>query len=321
MSIKGVELQSSDGSILYPHSDARLIRYGETTVEEELKILDQSGYLDLSKDANEADYKTIKTNGFYRNVTGTPTSGKSGILQVITNTDKWGIVYKWSTITNSIIDEYIACKDGDNYSTWKRLVTTGDMPITFHDDNTDINTIRSNGLHRVHTNVNSPSGADMDYIIQVFNPFQDQTIIIQVLYPLWGNDGHIYKRVYNDSAWTMVQMSINKNTEIPLPLNSPFVEYEGVSSGYSNKIIKKDNGTIIISFCIKKADGSRIAINESMAVANIPIGYRIKAAFGSSSVWGGLKLSLAYIDGSHTLMCRATEEGEAIAGNIIGEAI
>ena len=201
-----------------------------------LNDITNSGYLDLAKDANGADYKTIKSNGFYRNVTGTPTVGTSGVLQVMANTDKWSVVYRWSTISNAVITEYISCKDGDNYSQWK-------------------------------------------------------------------------------------QISNNQNKEIELPLNSPYLEYAGVSAGYSNKIIRKDNGTIIISFCVKKADGSRISANELMAIANIPVGYRIKACFGSASIWGGFKQSLTYIDGSHTLTCRAVEEGEAIVGNIIGEAI
>lgn len=202
----------------------------------QLNDITNSGYLDISKDAKGVDYKTIKSNGFYRNVTGTPTVGTSGVLQVMANTDKWSIVYKWSTISNAVITEYISCKDGDNYSQWK-------------------------------------------------------------------------------------QISNNQNKEIELPLNSPYLEYAGVSAGYSNKIIRKDNGTIIISFCVKKADGSRIAANELIGIANIPVGYRIKACFGSASIWGGFKPSLAYIDGSHTLTCRAVEEGEAIVGNIIGEAI
>lgn len=205
-------------------------------VNSHLNDITNSGYLDLAKDANGADYKTIKSNGFYRNVTGTPTAGTSGVLQVMANTDKWSVVYRWSTISNAVITEYISCKDGDNYSQWK-------------------------------------------------------------------------------------QISNNQNKEIELPLNSPYLEYAGVSAGYSNKIIRKDNGTIIISFCVKKADGSRISANELMAIANIPVGYRIKACFGSASIWGGFKPSLAYIDGSHTLTCRAVEEGEAIVGNIIGEAI
>lgn len=202
----------------------------------QMNDITNSGYLDLAKDANGADYKTIKSNGFYRNVTGTPTAGTSGVLQVMANTDKWSVVYRWSTISNAVITEYISCKDGDNYSQWK-------------------------------------------------------------------------------------QISNNQNKEIELPLNSPYLEYAGVSAGYSNKIIRKDNGTIIISFCVKKADGSRIAANELIGIANIPVGYRIKACFGSASIWGGFKPSLAYIDGSHTLTCRAVEEGEAIVGNIIGEAI
>lgn len=196
-----------------------------------------------------------------------------------------------------------------------------DKPITIHDDNTDMNTITKTGLHRVHTTVNAPYNGDMDYVVDVFNPFEDQSIIVQIIYSLWTHDQHIYMRTLNNSVWTTVQMSSNKSKEIPLPLNSPYLEYAGVSAGYSNKIIKKDNGTIIISFCVKKADGSRIAANELIGIANIPVGYRIKACFGSASIWGGFKPSLAYIDGSHTLTCRAVEEGEAIVGNIIGEAV
>lgn len=321
MSIKAVEMQDSEGNVLNPHTDSRITRYKETTVYEELDLLDKSGYLDMSVDANGADYKTIKSNGLYRNVTGTPTSGKSGVLHVITNTDKLGIIYRWCTVANTIIDEYIACKDGNNYSPWKRIVTTGDIPIIFHDDNTDINTITSNGLHRVHTAVNAPNNNDMDFMIQVYNPFQDQSIIVQVLYSLWTVDEHIYRRTLNNGVWSVAQLSNNKNKEIVLPLNSPYVEYAGVSNGYSNKIIKKDNGTTIISFCIKKADGSRIVANELLAVANIPVGYRIRATFGSASTWGGMKQSMAYIDSSHTLTVRAAEDGEAIVGNIIGEAL
>lgn len=88
-----------------------------------LNDIRNSGYFDISKDAKGAHYKTIKENGFYRNVTGTPTTGTGGVLLVISNTDKWSVAYKWLSISNTVITEYNACKDGDNYEEWKEIST------------------------------------------------------------------------------------------------------------------------------------------------------------------------------------------------------
>lgn len=89
----------------------------------QLNDITNSGYFDISKDAKGAHYKTIKENGFYRNVTGTPTTGTGGVLLVISNTDKWSVAYKWLSISNTVITEYNACKDGDNYEEWKEIST------------------------------------------------------------------------------------------------------------------------------------------------------------------------------------------------------
>ena len=92
-------------------------------VNSQLNDITNSGYFDISKDAKGAHYKTIKENGFYRNVTGTPTTGTGGVLLVISNTDKWSVAYKWLSISNTVITEYNACKDGDNYEEWKEIST------------------------------------------------------------------------------------------------------------------------------------------------------------------------------------------------------
>lgn len=92
-------------------------------VNSQLNDITNSGYFDISKDAKGAHYKTIKENGFYRNVTGTPTPGTGGVLLVISNTDKWSVAYKWLSISNTVITEYNACKDGDNYEEWKEIST------------------------------------------------------------------------------------------------------------------------------------------------------------------------------------------------------
>lgn len=92
-------------------------------VNSQLNDIANSGYFDIAKDMKGADYKTIKENGFYRNVTGTPTTGTGGVLLVISNTDKWSVAYKWLSISNTVITEYNACKDGDNYEEWKEIST------------------------------------------------------------------------------------------------------------------------------------------------------------------------------------------------------
>ncbi|WP_456010667.1 viral A-type inclusion protein [Clostridium butyricum] len=92
-------------------------------VNSHLNDITNSGYFDIAKDMKGADYKTIKENGFYRNVTGTPTTGTGGVLLVISNTDKWSVAYKWLSISNAVITEYNACKDGDNYEEWKEIST------------------------------------------------------------------------------------------------------------------------------------------------------------------------------------------------------
>lgn len=195
-----------------------------------------------------------------------------------------------------------------------------DKPITIHDDNTDMNTITKTGLHRVHTTVNAPYNGDMDYIVDVFNPFEDQSIIVQTIYSLWSHDGHIYKRTLNNSKWTTEQISINKNTEIPLPLRSTVVE-ETNTNGYRNVITKKDDGTIVINFVVKKADGSNIKANEMLPVADIPVGYRIHSAFGVASGWGANTAGFTYVDISNVLVAYSPTECKAIVGNLTGELI
>lgn len=195
-----------------------------------------------------------------------------------------------------------------------------DKPITIHDDNTDMNTITKTGLHRVHTTVNAPYNGDIDYIVDVFNPFEDQSIIVQTIYSLWSHDGHIYKRTLNNSKWTTEQISINKNTEIPLPLRSTVVE-ETNTNGYRNVITKKDDGTIVINFVIKKTDGSRIHANEMIAIADIPVGYRIHPSFGVASGWGTNTAGFTYVDSSNVLVAYSVSECDAIVGNLTGELI
>ncbi|NFL32854.1 hypothetical protein FDB92_17145, partial [Clostridium butyricum] len=56
-------------------SDVSAINTKVTNNTAQLNDITNSGYFDISKDAKGADYKTIKSNGFYRNVTGTPTVG------------------------------------------------------------------------------------------------------------------------------------------------------------------------------------------------------------------------------------------------------
>ncbi|NFH74493.1 viral A-type inclusion protein [Clostridium botulinum] len=92
----------------------------------QLKDIMNSGYFDIAKDAKGADYKTIRDSGLYRNVTGIPTTIGGGILQVIAGQDKWGIAYRWYHIANSVVTEYISCKDGDNFEGWKQLATVDD---------------------------------------------------------------------------------------------------------------------------------------------------------------------------------------------------
>ncbi|WP_321835368.1 pyocin knob domain-containing protein [Clostridium butyricum] len=195
-----------------------------------------------------------------------------------------------------------------------------EKPITIHNDNTDMNTITKTGLHRVHTTVNAPYNGDMDYIVDVFNPFEDQSIIVQTIYSLWSHDGHIYKRTLNNSKWTTEQISINKNTEIPLPLRSTVVE-ETNTNGYRNVITKKDDGTIVINFVVKKADGSNIKANEMLPVADIPVGYRIHSAFGVASGWGANTAGFTYVDISNVLVAYSPTECKAIVGNLTGELI
>ncbi|WP_394884163.1 hypothetical protein [Clostridium butyricum] len=96
----------------------------------QLNDIANSGYFDIAKDAKGANYKTIKSNGFYRNVTGTPTTGANGVLLVISNTDKWSIAYKWFDLSNSSITEYNCSKDGDSYSAWNKISTNEVYDIT-----------------------------------------------------------------------------------------------------------------------------------------------------------------------------------------------
>ena len=204
-------------------------------VNSHLNDITNSGYFDIAKDMKGADYKTIKENGFYRNVTGVPTTGTNGVLMVIANTDKWSIAYKWFDLSNATITEYNSSKDGDTYSAWCKVCT-------------------------------------------------------------------------------------DKVTEIPLPLRSTIIE-ETNTNGYRNVITKKDDGTIVINFVVKKADGSNIKANEMLPVADIPVGYRIHSAFGVASGWGANTAGFTYVDISNVLVAYSPTECKAIVGNLTGELI
>lgn len=193
-------------------------------------------------------------------------------------------------------------------------------PITIHNDNVDMNTITTTGLHRIRTTLNSPTGGDMDYIVDVFNPFEDSAIIIQICYCLWENTNVIYERKLVNGKWTVTQLSMHENKEIALPLRSTVVEY-GNSTGYRNTITKKNDGTVIINFVIKKTDGSRINANEMISIADIPVGYRIHPSFGVASGWGTNTAGFTYVDNSNVLVAYSVSECDAIVGNLTGELI
>ncbi|WP_455808483.1 hypothetical protein [Clostridium butyricum] len=141
------------------------------------------------------------------------------------------------------------------------------------------------------------------------------------VYPNTNTGNNRYFVGFYDNAMGKCREVAGLDSSILLPLKSTLVEYEGVASGYSNKIIKKDNGIIIIHFCVKKSDGSGIKANELLFIADIPVGYRIKSTFGVASAWAGFKPSLPYLDSGNVLVCRVTEDCTAVVGNIIGEAI
>lgn len=141
------------------------------------------------------------------------------------------------------------------------------------------------------------------------------------VYPNTNTGNNRYFVGFYDNAMGKCREVAGLDSSISLPLRSTLVEYEGVASGYSNKIIKKDNGIIIIHFCVKKSDGSGIKANELLFIADIPVGYRIKSTFGVASAWAGFKPSLPYLDSGNVLVCRVTEDCTAVVGNIIGEAI
>lgn len=199
-----------------------------------INLLDR-GYSEIAKDMNGVSYKQIKENGLYKNVGGTPTTGANGVLQVIANTDKWSVAYKWFDLSNANIVEYNSVKDGDSYSAWVKIAT-------------------------------------------------------------------------------------NKVTEIPLPLRSNVKEATN-TNGYRNTITKKDDGTIIINFAINKADGSNIEPNEMIAIADIPIGYRIHSTFGVASGWGANIAGFTYVDTGNVLVAYSSTSASAIVGNLTGEAI
>lgn len=193
-------------------------------------------------------------------------------------------------------------------------------PITIHNDNEDINAITTTGLHRIRTNINSPTGGDMDYVVDVFNPFEDSAIIIQICYCLWENTNVIYERKLVNSKWTVTQLSMNENKEITLPLRDTFAEYAN-SGGYRNTITKKNDGTVIINFAIKKSDGSKIRANEMISIADIPLGYRVHPTFGVASGWGTNTAGFTYVDDSNVLVAYSVSECDAIVGNLRGELI
>lgn len=141
------------------------------------------------------------------------------------------------------------------------------------------------------------------------------------VYPNTNTGNNKYFIAFYDNIMGVCREIGGMDSTVDLPLRSTVLEYAGVSNGYRNKIVRKADGTLFINFCVRKADGTNIAANELLFIADIPAGYRMKAQFGSASIWAGFVPSLTYVDASNILMCRAAESGVAVVGNIVGELI
>ncbi|NFH89772.1 viral A-type inclusion protein [Clostridium botulinum] len=74
-------------------------------------------------------------------------------------------------------------------------------PIIYQVNGTDMNTLIQNGTHRVMTSVNSPTGGSMDFMVDVYNPFEGNNSIIQMCYCLWEGADIIYERKFINNKW------------------------------------------------------------------------------------------------------------------------
>lgn len=105
MSINNVEIQDSNGNVYYPHTDASIVKFGETTVgaslSERAKQIDLSNHLaDLVTDSDGAHGLKFESGTFTPNITGTNVySVQTGKYKKINN-----IVYFSLKITMSTKD-------------------------------------------------------------------------------------------------------------------------------------------------------------------------------------------------------------------------
>lgn len=250
---------------------------------------------------------------------------------------------KWDSYEQLISDNASHLNEKANLSDVKIFTSLSDIGLSLDDMTTDFGSnilkmIKAMGRNRklvlypysAETNTNLYNSVKTwcevntdAYTLVIessFNGAENLPNKIEV-YPNTNTGNNRYFVGFYDNAMGKCREVAGLDSSISLPLRSTLVEYEGVASGYSNKIIKKDNGIIIIHFCVKKSDGSGIKANELLFIADIPVGYRIKSTFGVASAWAGFKPSLPYLDSGNVLVCRVTEDCTAVVGNIIGEAI
>ncbi|MBY6916064.1 pyocin knob domain-containing protein [Clostridium botulinum] len=161
-------------------------------------------------------------------------------------------------------------------------------PIIFHPDSTDLNTVTQTGLHRIMTAVNSPLGSAMDFMVDVFNPFEGNNSIIQMCYCLWEGADIIYERKFVNNKWSVRKIIPTDDTGwIDLPLIPPLV-------GYSDNVVpkyRKINNILEVRGAIKGL--KTINSNTGLDFSTLPVGFRPKHTIGV--VCQGSRLSQWYL--------------------------
>ena len=123
MSIKNVEIQDSNGNVYYPHTDADVVKYGDTTVGASLSDLTKQVNVQVATDANSL---TTTGRAYFNNTCANvplSASGTYGIIDVIAIST---ILIK-QTLTyvrgNNIGKTYVRYCNNGTWSAWVAIST------------------------------------------------------------------------------------------------------------------------------------------------------------------------------------------------------
>ncbi|MCR1132293.1 pyocin knob domain-containing protein, partial [Clostridium botulinum] len=172
-------------------------------------------------------------------------------------------------------------------------------PIIFHPDGTDLNTVTQTGLHRIMTAVNSPLGSAMDFMVDVFNPFEGNNSVIQMCYCLWEGADIIYERKFVNNKWYIRKIIPTDDTGwIDLPLTNGITVDGNIIPQY-----RRVNNQVFICGSILGVDSS------AKTVATLPVGFRPSRANYYVGFTTGTYTNAIRIDSNGNIIVQSNSSG------------